>query len=126
MIFPRLAFMASIIPGFQYNVRHHDGASLLGVLGLMTTIGALGGGAVYAGLTESMHRNLRGAGVGMVYACAVAVFGGTTQPAIAWLTEVTKDPLAPAWYMLGATVVGLIAVLFMRESAPAKLTSRTA
>jgi len=126
MIVPRLVFMASIIPGFQYIVRHHDGASLLGVLGLMTMVGALGSGAVYAGLTESMHRNVRGAGVGMVYACAVAVFGGTTQPTIAWLTEVTKNPLAPAWYMLAASAVGLIAVLFMRESAPSKLILRTA
>jgi hypothetical protein len=65
-----------------------------------------------------MHKELRGAGVGLIYAAAVAVFGGTTQPMIAWLTHATKNPLAPAWYMLAFSFVGLIAALQLRESAP--------
>jgi predicted MFS family arabinose efflux permease len=126
MIWPRIVVMATLIPAFQFIVWRHDAAALLGVLALISVIGTLGTGALYTALTESMHRNLRGAGVGMVYATAVAVFGGTTQPVIAWLTEVTGNPLAPAWYMLAFMFVGLIAALLIRESAPSKLALKAA
>jgi hypothetical protein len=36
------------------------------------------------------------------------------------LTEVTGDALAPSWYLLLATAVGLIAMIFMPETAPSK------
>ncbi len=124
MIYPRIAVMLVTIPAFQFIIRHHDGAALLGAVGLIAGIGTLGGGAAYAAITESMHKNLRGAGVGMIYASAVAVFGGTTQPIIAWLTQVTGNPLAPAWYMLGGLGIGLVAMLFIRESAPVRLAMK--
>jgi len=124
LIWPRLAFMLVTIPAFQFMVRHHDAAALLGAIALMAGISALTGPALYAAITESMHKNLRGAGVGVVYAVTVAVFGGTTQPIIAWLTHITGNPLAPAWYMLGFSVIGLIASIFLRESAPARLAHR--
>jgi hypothetical protein len=101
-------------------IQHRDAGSLLAAVGLMALVGSLGGGALYAAITESMHKNLRGAGVGVIYAASVAVFGGTTQPVIAWLTHVTGDPLAPAWYMQAASVVGLIASILIYESAPSR------
>jgi MFS family permease len=126
MIWPRITVMLIMIPAFQFIVWRHDAVALLGALALISVIGSLGTAALYTALAESMHKNLRGAGVGIVYATAVAVFGGTTQPTIAWLTHVTGNPLAPAWYMLGFSFIGLIAVLFMRESAPSKLALKAA
>jgi MFS family permease len=121
LIGPRIVVMVIMIPAFQFIVWRHDAAALLGALALVAVIGALGTAAMYTALTESMHKSLRGAGVGLIYATAVAVFGGTTQPIIAWLTHVTGNPLAPAWYMLAFSFVGLTAVLFIRESAPSRL-----
>jgi MHS family citrate/tricarballylate:H+ symporter-like MFS transporter len=126
LIWPRIAFMLITIPAFQFAIHHHDTVALLGAVGLMGGIAALTGPALYAAITESMHKNLRGTGVGVIYATAVAVFGGTTQPIIAWLTHVTGDPLAPAWYMLGFSFVGLIASVLLRESAPARLALQRA
>ena len=123
LIWPRIVVMLLIIPAFQFIVWRHDAASLLSAVGLLALIGSLGGAALYTALTESMHKGLRGAGVGLIYAAAVAVFGGTTQPMIAWLTHATNNPLAPAWYMLAFSFVGLIAALMLRESAP--LASRS-
>jgi hypothetical protein len=118
--------MGIIIAAFQYVIAHHDAVALRGAVGLMGGISSLGGAALYAALTESMHKNLRGAGVGVIYASAVAVFGGTTQPIIAWLIHVSGNPLAPAWYMLGFSVIGLIASILLRESAPASLALQRA
>jgi MFS transporter, MHS family, citrate/tricarballylate:H+ symporter len=126
LIWPRIVFMMVIIPAFQFVIHHHDAVALLAAVGLMGGISSLGGAALYAALTESMHKNLRGAGVGLIYASAVAVFGGTTQPIIAWLTHLTGNPLAPAWYMLGFSFVGLIASVLLRESAPARLALQRA
>jgi hypothetical protein len=50
----------------------------------------------------------------------VAVFGGSAQYIATWAIEVTGSPLAPAWYMSGAMVLGLAAMAAMRETAPGK------
>ena len=36
----------------------------------------------------------------------------------AWLTQLTGNPLAPAWYMIGAVMLGLGALALTAESAP--------
>ena len=58
---------------------------------------------------------------GTIYATAVAVFGGTTQPIIAWLTHATGNPLSPAWYMMAFTVIGLVASFLMKETAHSRI-----
>jgi high-affinity Fe2+/Pb2+ permease len=65
---------------------------------------------------------VRGGIFATVYATSIAVFGGTTQPIIAWLIHVTGNPLAPAWYLLLATALSVIAMLMMVESAPVYLS----
>ena len=42
-----------------------------------------------------LRKEVRGLALGGVYAIAVAVFGGLTQPAIAALIQATGDPLSP-------------------------------
>jgi len=32
--------------------------------------------------------------------------------------------MAPAWYMVGVTAIGLIALILMPESAPSRMTSK--
>ncbi len=64
---------------------------------------------------------MRGGTISTVYALAVAIFGGTTQLLITWLIHVTGSPMAPVWYLLVASAVGLGAKLLIPESAPAKV-----
>ena len=84
-------------------------------------LGALTGlaqSAQLTAITESLPRTARAGTLAVVYALAIAMFGGSTQFIITWLIGATGSPLAPAWYMVGATVVGLAALSLMRESAP--------
>jgi MHS family proline/betaine transporter-like MFS transporter len=46
------------------------------------------------------------------------VFGGSAQYNIAWLVRRTGDNLAPAYYWLAATLIGVAAIALFRESAP--------
>ena len=109
---------------FGLILRHPDAATLLCASALLSATLNFGAAAFYAGLVESMHREVRGAGFSVVYALPVAILGGATQPFLAWLIHVTGDPMSPAWCMAGANVVGLIAALAFRESAHVRLTSR--
>jgi MFS family permease len=78
-------------------------------------------GVFYAALAESLPKSIRGSGFGMIYSIAIAAFGGTTQLVVHWLTNVTGNPVAPAWYLTGAVAIGQVALILMPESAPVKL-----
>ena len=72
-------------------------------------------------LAGERRRGRRAGAVGITYALAVAIFGGSAQYAATWLIDYTGSPLAPAWYMTGAMVCGVAAMAAMRETAPVKL-----
>jgi hypothetical protein len=69
-------------------------------------------------ITESLPRPMRSGTLATMYACTISVFGGTTQFTVKWLTDASGSPLAPAWYMVGALLVGGSAAFLMRETAP--------
>jgi MFS family permease len=67
-------------------------------------------------ITESLPKSVRAGGLSIIYASAVAVFGGSTQFVVKYLLDLTGNPLAPAWYMTGALLVGAAAMARMRET----------
>lgn len=117
MIWPRTVFIAVTWPAFYLMVKNHDAPTLLGATAVMTFLSALSTAAGLVAITESLGKKVRGLGMGAIYATAVAVFGGTTQPILAALIHYTKDPLSPAWYTIAFTSIGLIASILMKESA---------
>ena len=80
--------------------------------------------ALLSSLGEGLPMRIRSGALGLAYAAAVAVFGGTTQYMVAWLTKLTHSPLAPAWYLTGAVGVSFLAMLAMPETAPARAGGR--
>lgn len=48
---------------------------------------------------------------------SVSLFGGTTPLAAAWLVDATGNLMMPAYYLMGAAVIGAISVLALPESA---------
>jgi MHS family citrate/tricarballylate:H+ symporter-like MFS transporter len=117
LIWPRIVFLLVTWPAFFLLVRNHDAATLLGATAVITFTSALSTAAVFVSITESLRKEVRVLGMGAVYATAVAVFGGTTQPIIASLIEFTGDPLSPAWYMIAFTALGLVASVMTPETA---------
>ncbi|MBW8707959.1 MAG: MFS transporter [Alphaproteobacteria bacterium] len=120
MIGASLAQLGLVVPCFTIMVHYHSLSVLLAGTGLMALfVGMCAAGAVIS-LTESLPVNLRAGSLGIIYALSIASFGGTAQFIVTWLIDVTGSPLAPAWYLTGAVLLGLIAMLMMRESAPLK------
>jgi MFS transporter, MHS family, citrate/tricarballylate:H+ symporter len=120
MIGASLALLVLVVPCFTVMVQYHSLAVLLAGTGVMALfVGMCAAGAVIS-LAESLPVNLRAGSLGIVYALSIASFGGTAQFIVTWLIDTTGSPLAPAWYMTGAVLLGLAAMLMMRESAPVK------
>lgn len=120
MILPQLVALLLTYPTFLWSVHAPGPMSLLFGFGALSLIGSLPFTAFYASFTEALPQNIRGGVVATIYAVAIAVFGGTAQLVVTWLLHVTGNPLAPAWYLLLAAVVGLGAMSQLPETAPVK------
>jgi len=48
---------------------------------------------------------------------SVSLFGGTTPLMTAWLVDVTQNLMMPAYYMMGAAVIGIVSVVALAETA---------
>jgi MHS family proline/betaine transporter-like MFS transporter len=66
---------------------------------------------------ELFATRVRYSGFSIGYNIAVAVFGGTTPYMVTWLTSATGNNLAPALYLVAASVVSVVTVLTLSESA---------
>ncbi|MBU1825924.1 MAG: MFS transporter [Alphaproteobacteria bacterium] len=60
---------------------------------------------------------VRFAGFAIAYNISTSIFGGTAPMIGSGLISLTGDPLMPAYYMMLACVVGLVALRFMPETA---------
>lgn len=120
MMVPFSLLVLAIVPAFHVLEQARSGpvlyltCTLLAVLAFLSTV------TILVTVTESLPARVRSGGLALIYALAVSVFGGSTQFIVAWLTRATGNPLAPAWYMVGAAVLGLLAMAWMPESAPAR------
>jgi MFS family permease len=126
MVWPQLAALLLTYPVFLWIVDTRSALALLGGLGILSLVGTIPYSAFYVALAEGLPKNVRGGTFATLYAVAIASFGGTAQLIVTWLIHATGNALAPAWYMLFATAVGLVAMTMMRETAPVTLSTEIA
>jgi MFS transporter, MHS family, citrate/tricarballylate:H+ symporter len=120
MVWPQLVALLLTYPVFLWIVETRSAWALLGGFGVLALIGSLPYTAFYVAFTEGLPKKIRGGTLATVYAVAIATFGGTAQLVVTWLIHATGNALAPAWYMLFAGTIGLVAMVMMRETAPGK------
>jgi MFS family permease len=120
MLMPWSYLLIIAIPAFDLVVRNRSGLTLIGVTIILQFLTALVTPAALTAISEGLPRRSRAGALGLTYAVAISVFGGTTQFNVAWLTKVTGNPLAPAWYMTAGVAIGLIAMLLLPETSPAR------
>lgn len=111
--------LLSIVPAFWLIGHYHNMIVFYSASVWMVTLAALGQTPIVVSLTESLPWHVRSGVIATVYAFAISIFGGSTQFVITWLIGRTGNPLAPAFYWSAATAIGLLAILGLRESAPA-------
>ncbi|HWA91847.1 MAG TPA: MFS transporter [Rhizomicrobium sp.] len=119
MLIPRIAFLVAIWPAFALIVQNRDATTLLAAALVLGALGQMGVTSFVA-LSEALPKHLRSASLATTYALAISIFGGTAQFNITWLIGATGDLMMPAWYLMVATIVGVIAMALMDETAPVK------
>lgn len=120
MVWPRALYLVLVWPLFEWMAETHSLFALYCSTGLLVLLGGISFGPFLAALTESLPQAIRSSTFGTTYAVSIAIFGGTAQPVTLWLLRVTDNPVAPAWYLIVAGLCGLVATLFMSETAPAR------
>ncbi|EMY36095.1 proline/betaine transporter ProP [Arthrobacter crystallopoietes BAB-32] len=99
------------------------------LIGMGNTLATIAGLAILGAATSFYVGNLasalpalfptssRYASMGLAYNFAVAIFGGTTPLITQALIEATGNELMPAYYLVATSVLGLLAIRRMPESA---------
>jgi len=123
MLWPQIGRVVLVIPIFYLIVAHPSPASLLGGMAVIGILQGLVSGGFYAALSESLEKTSRSQMFALTYSIAIMIFGGTTQMVVTWLIHVTGESMSPGYYLTGACIVGLIAIILMKESAPARLVA---
>jgi MFS family permease len=119
-----LAYLLLIYPMFYWVVATRSPLALILSMTVLAVTSNFIVGSFQAGLAESLPKTIRGSGFGTIYSVAIAAFGGTTQLIVTWLIHATGSAMSPAWYVIGAAAIGQIAIMLMRESAPARCNHR--
>jgi MHS family proline/betaine transporter-like MFS transporter len=111
-----LVFIALTVPLFKAL----GSVEFVGIVGIQVLFGAMltmNDGTLPCFLSEIFPTNVRYSGFAFTFNSANALFGGTAPLIATWLISVTGSKLAPAWYLVAAAVVALIAMLASRETA---------
>jgi MFS family permease len=120
MLIPGFALLLSIFPAFWLISAYRTTTVFYACIAFVTILQALSSTPVVVTLTEQLPRQVRSGVVATVYAFAISIFGGSTQFMLTWLLALTGNPLTPAYYWIGALLVGLTAMALVKESAPVK------
>ncbi len=124
MLAGTFAFFVMVYPLFAWVAAAPSLERLLVMqLLLCTAIGTLYGPGPTAG-AEQFPTGVRSTGLALSNNLGVMLFGGFAPFIVTWLTRVADDPVAPAYYVLFAAGIGLVAAWHLREGAPAALERR--
>ncbi len=118
MIIPAVALAILVLPAFWLVAHHPTPTTLYAASIILACVLDLSTGTMLVAVAEGLPRARRAGGFALIYAVAISAFGGSTQFAVAGLIRLTGNPLTPAWYMLAALTVGLVAMWRFPETRP--------
>jgi MFS family permease len=118
LILPWLILIACAIPVFHVLNELRTASALLASTAVLTVFHILGSSPATIHFARALPPRARAGTIGIVYALAIAIFGGTTQVTETLLIRWTGNPAAPGWYMVGAVALALIGALAIPSTRP--------
>ncbi|MCD8842795.1 MFS transporter [Staphylococcus gallinarum] len=106
-----LGIVFSII-SFQFLNGGNLGFLFIGLL-MIGIVLSVYEGTMPGTLPTLFFTNVRYRTLSWTFNIAVSIFGGTTPLVASWLVHVTNNNLAPAFYLLAVSIIGLLVVLFL-------------
>lgn len=118
MMIPWLLLLVAAVPCFVAMVQFRTTGVLLLATVVLSMCNQLTSPTALTAITEALPVGMRSGALAIIYAFAIAIFGGSAQYVMKKLAVLTGSPLAPAWYLAGAVVIGFLAMLAFPETAP--------
>ncbi len=97
-------------------IRGHSEVSIFAGLLLMGVLLILFSATMPSTLPSLFPTEVRSGALSVAFNVAISLFGGTTSLVVGSLVSATGDLNWPAWYLIGAGVLGAVSIYFMRES----------
>ncbi len=116
MVWPRALIALLAVPAFLWLVREPSAVTVYAVTFLLAALSSINAAAIIVAIPESLPRAVRSAGLSIVYALAVSIFGGSTNYVVNKLVAVSGDKLMPAYYLAAFSVLGTVAAWMMPET----------
>ncbi len=120
MLIPGVLQLFCIFPAFWIISQYRTVTTFYAAIAVLSLLASLSTPPVVTLLTESLPKTVRSGVVSTVYAFAISIFGGST-PVVLTLLLARGNALMPAYYWMGALVMGLAAMVLVKESAPVKM-----
>ena len=115
LIGPWIALIFLAVPTFYVLAAVRSPGALFGATTLLTLLHIFGSSSAILLFILALPARVRAGSLSLVYALAIAIFGGSTQLMEKLLIRWTGSPVAPGWYMVGAVAAGLVGALLIRE-----------
>jgi MHS family proline/betaine transporter-like MFS transporter len=106
--------LALVYPVFALATHQASFAVLLTTIGIVCVALALVAPASNVLMLNALPIEVRVSGFAFSYGIGVTIFGGTAQFIITALVARTGNPMAPAWYLMAACFLSLIAALCLK------------
>ncbi len=111
-----VGFLLLSIPALLL-IRSGDTLPVFGGLLILGTLLSCFTGVMPSALPALFPTEIRYGALAIGFNVSVSLFGGTTPLVTAWLVDTTGDLMMPAYYMMGAALVGIVSVLALTETA---------
>lgn len=115
LIGPWIALILLAVPTFYVLNAVRSASALFGATALLTVLHIFGSSAAILLFIQALPARVRAGSLSLVYALAIAIFGGSTQLMEKLLIRWTENPVAPGWYMVCAVAAGLVGAMLIRE-----------
>jgi MFS transporter, MHS family, proline/betaine transporter len=115
IVWARLVMVVLIYPGFLWLNMAPTPAVLFTVIGVLGILVVIQGAPGITMMPEMFPKHLRVSGMSLVYSAGVAVFGGFSPFIATWLVHASGNRLAPAWYLLGITLISMWGLVKLKD-----------
>ncbi|MDR5759474.1 MFS transporter [Caballeronia sp. LZ035] len=114
MLIGSIALLALALPCFRMLTVESELERLLALLGLNLCLAALLS-CIYSKIPSLFDTSVRFTGMAISYNVSVALFAGTAPMINSWLIQATGSTLVPAYYLMTAAAVGIVALLACQD-----------
>ncbi len=115
ILWSRIAMLLLAFPSFWLLVNYPTPLVLFSVIFVMVTFTILGASPAMFIITELLPKPIRALGFSIIYSVGVALFGGFAQFFATQAIALTGSLTAPAWYLIGGTLLSLTVMGRLKE-----------